>query len=225
MRRIIAIRPDSMVWNNLGNALKDLGRRDEAVKAYEHALALCPDQFATYVGLAELKRFKSPKDRRLLVLESFKPRANQLPTIRQAHLFLALAIAYDQLGLYDVAFEHFIKANKAKRATITYDERETLNVFEDLQQTFDRPLFKRLAGAGDKSTLPIFILGMPRSGTTLVEQIISSHSRVHGGGELLSFPRRSTISSGLMWRRVLRSPSHMHPRKTFRALRRITSSV
>jgi hypothetical protein len=77
-----------------------------------------------------------------------------------------------------------LKANALKRTTVDYDEAATLNMFPHIKKVFDADLLRRTRGLGDPSTVPIFVLGMPRSGTTLVEQILASHPDVHGAGEL-----------------------------------------
>jgi sulfotransferase family protein len=102
-------------------------------------------------------------------------------------LDFALGKAYSDLKDYPRAFAHLLAGNAAKRATISYDETSIFALFDRIEATFTRELIAKKAGSGDPSSLPIFVIGMPRSGTTLVEQIIASHPMVHGAGELQAF--------------------------------------
>jgi hypothetical protein len=100
------------------------------------------------------------------------------------HAAFAAAKAYDDLKRYDDAFAYLTRANALKRKAIAYDEPQVLNLFERIRSTFTAALVDAKAGGGSAAQTPIFVLGMPRSGTTLVEQILASHPRVKGAGEL-----------------------------------------
>jgi hypothetical protein len=104
-------------------------------------------------------------------------------------LQFALGKAYDDLKRYDDAFVHFMKANALKRASVNYDEAGMMTFFRRIREVFDAQLLDGLRGGGYGSAQPIFVLGMPRSGTTLIEQIIASHSQVRPGGELRDLSR------------------------------------
>jgi hypothetical protein len=80
-----------------------------------------------------------------------------------------------------------LRANTVKRRRIAYDESRTLELFDRIRSAFDRRLFEATAGGGCHSSLPVFVIGMPRSGTTLIEQILASHPAIHGAGELSDF--------------------------------------
>ncbi len=101
----------------------------------------------------------------------------------------ALSKAFDDLGDYDRAFAHLLKGNSLKRREVKYDEPGYEQTFREIAEAFDAKLFERLANAGDPSSVPIFVLGLPRSGTTLVEQILASHPQVYGAGELKNLHR------------------------------------
>ena len=92
--------------------------------------------------------------------------------------------AYADLKDYPRSFKHLVEGNAGKRATIAYDETSALALFDRIEAVFTRELIAAKSGGGDESPMPIFVLGMPRSGTTLIEQIIASHPLVHGAGEL-----------------------------------------
>jgi hypothetical protein len=108
---------------------------------------------------------------------------------QQIPLHFALGKAYADLGEHPRSFAYLLKGNALKRAGVRYDEAATLKRFERIQAAFTSELLREKAGAGDGSTAPVFVLGMPRSGTTLVEQILASHSKVFGAGELDAFGR------------------------------------
>ena len=101
-----------------------------------------------------------------------------------AFIHYALAKALEESGDYDRAFAHLRKGNDLKRARVHYDEVAALGFFERISAVFDPGLFDRFRGAGDPSSVPVFVLGMPRSGSTLIEQILASHPQIHGAGEL-----------------------------------------
>ena len=116
-------------------------------------------------------------------MQALEREDNLSPTERM-QLDFALGKAYADLKDHGRSFEHLVQANAGKRAQIAYDEAATLGLFERIEQTFTPALLARKARDGDPSRLPIFVIGMPRSGTTLVEQILASHPQVHGAGEL-----------------------------------------
>ena len=99
-------------------------------------------------------------------------------------LHFALGKAFDDVGEYDQSFPHYIKGCRIKRSLIDYDEASTQRNFDQTINLFTEEFLSRFPGAGVDSGLPIFVLGMPRSGTTLTEQIIASHPVVYGAGEL-----------------------------------------
>jgi hypothetical protein len=102
----------------------------------------------------------------------------------QMELHFALAKAYGDISEHDRSFRHLVEGNTLRRQQLTYDEAPTLNAFRRGQETFTLDLIRNMAGLGNASDIPIFIVGMPRSGTTLIEQIIASHPKVFGAGEL-----------------------------------------
>jgi tetratricopeptide (TPR) repeat protein len=183
-RRALAIKPDlSDAYNNMGNALKELGRLDEARECYVKAIEIDPNGAGVYVNLADSKTFVSG-DRHLATMEALSVKTERLSDADRFQLHFALGKAYADLKDYQRSFEHLLAANAGKRATISYDERSALRLFDRIQMAFTSELVAAKSVAGDPSQLPIFIIGMPRSGTTLLEQIIASHPMVHGAGEL-----------------------------------------
>jgi tetratricopeptide (TPR) repeat protein len=183
-RRAIELKRDfGDPHNNLGNALRDLGRFDEALLEYETALKLDPQSAGIYGNLVEVKKFTSPDDAHLRTIEHLAMGNAPLPRDTQARLQFALGKAYDDLKRYDDAFDAFAKGAALHRQSISYDEAAQLGFFKRIEHVFTRELIAAKTGAGSSSALPIFVVGMPRSGTTLLEQIIAGHSRVKGAGE------------------------------------------
>jgi hypothetical protein len=111
----------------------------------------------------------------------------KLPSEQQMYLHFAAGKALDDIGLADEAFAHFAKGNALKQKTMPQNEAGFLRLFERIKAVFTPDLVERWRGAGCPSERPIFVLGMPRSGTTLVEQILAAHPAVAGRGELMHF--------------------------------------
>jgi hypothetical protein len=107
-----------------------------------------------------------------------------MPNQQAIHFHFALGKCLEDLGDHDRAFPHFIEGCKLKRSSINYDSAQMTRRFNDVMRVFDRATIARLRGGGNPSAVPLFVLGMPRSGTTLLEQIIASHPEVHGAGEI-----------------------------------------
>lgn len=184
-RKAISLKADfADPYNNMGTCLKEFGRFDEALAAFNQSLAIQPDLVGAYVNLVDTKKFRSNDDTHLVAMERFAATINTLPEDRQMHLHFGLAKAYDDLKRYDEAFKHMLEGNAIKRRTLSYDEGAVLDYFERVKAVVTADVVREKAGGGYHTNQPIFVLGMPRSGTTLVEQIIASHPAVKGGGEL-----------------------------------------
>jgi tetratricopeptide (TPR) repeat protein len=168
----------------LGNVLKQLGRFKEARQALSRAAALAPRVPAYHLALAETAPF-TVDDHRLPFLERLEAEANDLMAVQQVEVHFALAKAFDDLKRYAEAFEQLQKGNTLYRGLVPYDEAELLGFFRELIAVFTPVTMESFHGTGHPSDLPVFIVGMPRSGTTLVEQVLASHPDVFGGGELL----------------------------------------
>jgi tetratricopeptide (TPR) repeat protein len=169
----------------LGKMYIPLGRLDEARGELETAIDLNPREAAYYFALClpELKTF-SPADRYLAAMEGLGAAISSLPIAAQTLLCFALARAYGDLARYDVSFEYLARGNLLKRRQVTFDETLVRDMFERTRATFSRELLETGAAAGYRSSVPVFIVGMPRSGSSLIEQILASHPEVHGAGEM-----------------------------------------
>lgn len=182
-RRAIAINPNFPgSYNNLGLLLKAKGRLAEASAAIEQAIRLAPGNIAYYDNLAAIRPFAAG-DPFLTALEDLAGNGAALSAADQMHRHFALAKAYEKLGQAESAFQHLQQGNALKRQQITYDEAETLSQMDQLRALMSRDFIEARQGGGEPSPAPVFIVGMTRSGTTLIEQILANHPQVFGAGE------------------------------------------
>jgi tetratricopeptide (TPR) repeat protein len=185
-RRAVASQPASSEAHlMLGIALRQSGQFDAAIKSIEHAMALNPENVAAYLEISEAKQFVSESDPHFVSMKRLSESAAASSRDQVAPLYFALGKAFDDLNQPDQAFASFEKACALMRRSITFSEPVALELFDRIQRDFTPAVVERLSGSGDPSQLPLFVMGMPRSGTTLVEQILSSHPMVMGGGELV----------------------------------------
>jgi tetratricopeptide (TPR) repeat protein len=182
--RALQIKPESTeVHYNLGIAFKEQGKLDEAVSSYQNALQIKPDYSLAHFSLSQIKKF-SGDDLRIRQMESLLDDDSRLDKDRVL-LNFALGTAYDELGDYDLAFHHFAEGNQLKRQMFEYDPAARVGYVSALIEFFNPKSFAELGDSmAVNSEMPIFIVGMPRSGTTLAEQILASHPDVYGAGEL-----------------------------------------
>lgn len=167
---------------NRASALIGLGDLIEAEAALEACIALQPRYWRAHYSLAQL-RTVTPDDHHLERLLRLLPQAGEDPAARTcAHL--ALAKEYEDLGEYPKAIEHLTLGKRAARPARGYDRPREEALFRAIEATFPVPQGQP---AGADSKAPIFVIGMPRSGTTLVDRILSSHPQVHSAGELHAF--------------------------------------
>jgi tetratricopeptide (TPR) repeat protein len=179
----IAINPGhAEAHNNLGNIRKEQGRFDEAMAQYSQVLTVNPDHAEAHFNRAEIMTFR-PGDADLAALETLAAR-NDLPEHKALHVAFALGKALEDTGDHARAFEYISKGNTLKRRQINYDEALATRIFEGVAEVFNGNLFDRFRGQGDPSAVPIFVVGMPRSGSSLIEQILASHPQIQGAGEL-----------------------------------------
>jgi len=187
--RALSVRPDDgHTLSNMGSVLRTLGRLDEARDCYSKALEFDPMITSTYLNYTDLVRF-TPDNPHLKAMEAMRFGAASLTDSELLQLDFALAKAYADQKDYLRSFERLLSGNTLKRSQIYYDEAASLAVFERIESIFTPERLRNIEsqGRGDASPVPIFIVGMPRSGTTLVEQILASHPQVHGAGELRTF--------------------------------------
>jgi tetratricopeptide (TPR) repeat protein len=184
-KQALALRPDyADAWNNMGAAFAEQGDIDASREAYQKAVEADPTRAAYHRNLASSKRFEFSDDPQLLVMEKLALDTASVPESERMDLQFALGKAYADLKQHDRSFLHFLAGNRLKRAQIAYSEPEALTYMRRISEVFDAELLRAKAGSGDLTATPVFIVGMPRSGTTLIEQIIASHPNAVGAGEL-----------------------------------------
>jgi tetratricopeptide (TPR) repeat protein len=176
------------IWLNLGHALRAVGRRDETIAAYRRCIALSPAVGEPYWSLANLKTapFAPEEEAAMAALLA----RGDLSSEDRLHLDYALGKALEDRGAYAEAFEHYA-AGAARRAS-AYDPDVLTRLVARSKALFTRDAMN--ARGGSPSPAPIFIVGLPRSGSTLIEQILASHSQVEGTMEL---PEIRFIAEGL----------------------------
>jgi hypothetical protein len=172
--------------NNLGNCLQALGHFDAAHDAYRRAIESAPQTPLYYRNLVQTKRLE-PDDPVFAGIEQLAANAASLSPVQQAEVHFAYGQALSDVGRHDASFDHFLKGNALYRPGVPYKEAESLHLFEQLPKWLAADVLASKHGLGDPSAAPVFIVGMPRSGSTLIEQILASHPRVAGAGERTEF--------------------------------------
>lgn len=175
----------------LAHMLKTLGRQDEALRAYRRSISLKPGLGESYWSMANLKIFRfEPGEVAAMELEVARP---DVADQARVNFHFALGKAYEDRKDYGRAWQNYHRGNQLQRQRVDYDPVENELHLQQIRETFSRELFDAHAGAGCDAPDPIFIVGLPRSGSTLVEQILASHSRVEGTAEL---PNLMNIATG-----------------------------
>jgi tetratricopeptide (TPR) repeat protein len=193
--KAIALKPDfAEAHNNRGNALTDKGDLAAAVESYNRALHIKPDYAECYRNYSMVAKFN--QDDPIITKMKKLICAEDLSEKDRMHFNLALAKSEDDLGNKELFINYLIQANAIRKKDLAYDIAQDEQLFASIRQFFDSDVANKQADfVSNFSTTPIFILGMPRSGTTLVEQIVSSHSNVFGAGEL-EFLNQAINNSG-----------------------------
>ncbi|HZX70856.1 MAG TPA: sulfotransferase [Rhodanobacter sp.] len=170
------------VWMSYGHALKTAGHGERAVAAYRRSLELQPSFGEVWWSLANLKTFRfSAAD---LALMNEQLARVDLADEDRLHLEFAIGKAQEDAGEYAVSFRHYAQGNAIRHNQLHYSADDTHARVEHIRQQYTAEFFAARAGLGSSARDPIFIVGLPRSGSTLIEQILSSHSQVEGTMEL-----------------------------------------
>jgi len=184
MRQAVKLRPDYLDGHvNLAEALRQQGHITEAVSQYREAIALAPHVGSLWHKLADSRRFSDPEDADIQAMKAAIKRPDAGDQDRM-YLAFALAKAYDNCEQPDLAIPFMAQANRIKRASFAYDPEQDRRMFASIKARFTTDLFAHPPRPSVHSPIrPVFIIGMPRSGTSLVEQILSCHPKVQACGE------------------------------------------
>jgi tetratricopeptide (TPR) repeat protein len=172
--------------NSLGLVLRAVGKLSEGRAAVEEAIRLAPASAKYRRHMSEMIRFRDG-DSHLTEMERLLGEVDTLALGERTDLHFALGKAYDDLGRNAEAAQQWLQGNALKRREVSYDPAAMDEGFERIRNVFAQDWLEIRQGAGYPSAIPVFIIGMPRSGTTLVEQILASHPQVFGGGEMKYF--------------------------------------
>ena len=169
-------------WMSLGHAFKTLGRAQECIDAYRRSIALLPNLGEAWWSLANLKTFRFTQE------DIGEMRAQlargDLADEDRYHLDFALGKALEDVGEYEESFKRYTAGNALRRANVPYDAHATSEFVRRSKEVLDRAFFESRSGHGTSEPDPIFIVGLPRAGSTLVEQVLASHSKIEGTMEL-----------------------------------------
>jgi tetratricopeptide (TPR) repeat protein len=196
LRRTVARDPRNAIAHDLlGNLLSEFGRFDEARQCFERAIAIAPLLAGCYYDLVRCRPVTSDDNGLLERMEAALATPG-LEAAQRVRLHLALGKAADDLGDYALAMQHFDAADAVRRESLSFDSAAFAIEIDHLTDRCTPELMARAPELGSSDATPVLILGMPRSGTTLVEQIVSNHPEVGAAGELYFWNER-----GAAWHR------------------------
>jgi tetratricopeptide (TPR) repeat protein len=208
-RDVLADYPNqAKVWMSLGHAMKTAGRHAESIEAYEKTIEKAPQLGEAYWSLANLKTFRFTPEQTRAMREQLA--GDRLSAEDRFHFEFALAKALEDANEFEESFAHYREGNRLRRQMIRYDADENHAHVERSKRLFTREFFDERRGWGCPAADAIFIVGLPRSGSTLIEQILASHSQVEGTMELPDVAmlarvvgNRTTRASGTAYPRAL----------------------
>ena len=201
---ILEILPEEPVTlTSRGNALKTQGNKEQAIDSYRRAIKKYPAHGEAYYSLANLKLF-SFTDKEIEAMESQEHNPG-ISYMARIYLDFALGKAYEDRGDYNKAFSYYESGNSFKRSQSRYKSEDMTVEFHTQMDVFSESFVEANRGSGTKAADPIFIVGLPRSGSTLLEQILASHSQVDGTMEL---PNILSLAQKLRRGEVLSGTSH-----------------
>jgi len=196
-RKVLEIRPNHPgALLGLGHTLKTVGQQEEAIQAYRDCIRMKPASGETYWSMANLKTY-TLTDEDIEAMQAQVQRQDldeDFDITSRVNFLFALAKAYEDRGDYDRAWRYYEEGNTTQRMEEDYDPVRNEVANDAITQVFDREFLERNSNLGHPSPEPIFIVGLPRSGSTLLEQILASHSMVEGTAEL---PYISVVSNSL----------------------------
>lgn len=195
MRQALAVQNgDITLQNNLASLLYENGQKEEAKDVLEEVLRQKPDHAGAHKTLSSIIKYEDGNEH----IEQMEALCDSpdLSADEKSDLHFALGKAYEDVQNYERSFSHYKAGNDLNRQSIQYDVDEDRLFFEEIKAAFTQDYIKRHA-LEDSAQTPVFVLGMPRSGTSLVEQILASHPKVHGAGELNYLDHVQFMKQGL----------------------------
>ena len=187
MEGVVADFPDdAQAWLIFGNLMREVGEQARAIEAFRRSLAAQPGFGEAYWALANLKTFRFTDGD----MESMQRQLEQSPASGSSriHLEFALGKALEDAERFAASFDHYARGAALQRATMAYDPSATTAYTQRSKALYTERFFADRSGWGDERTDPIFIIGLPRCGSTLLEQILASHSQIEGTRELPDVP-------------------------------------
>ena len=201
---VLRQRPNNAtIWMSYGHALKTVGRQPDSIAAYRRSIDLRSGLGEAWWSLANLKTVRFAEDDIARMEHSLEDKG--IGAEDRFHLHFALGKALEDAGLWERSFGHYAEGNRLRRLRIDYDADETSDLVARSKALFTLGFFAERVGQGSDAADPIFVLGMPRSGSTLVEQILASHPLVEGTREL---PDIMAFAQRLSGRKLRSDPSH-----------------
>ncbi len=215
-RKVLELRPrHAGAWLGLGHALKTAGQQEEAIAAYRECLRLRPGSGETWWSMANLKTYQlsdadiEAMQQQLAKQDGAEEDEEGFSTQSRVNMLFALAKAHEDRGDDALAWQYYVEGNSTQRRLESYDPVRTEVVNDEIIHVFTPEFLQQQQGQGHSSNEPIFIIGLPRSGSTLLEQILASHSQVEGTSELpyigvIANTAGRNRADGLIYPRALR---------------------
>jgi tetratricopeptide (TPR) repeat protein len=182
------------VWMSYGHALKTAGRLEDGIAAYRRSIAQLPNLGEAWWSLANLKTLRFA-DGDIAAMQAQLARTD-IDASDRLHFHFALGKALEDRGNFAQSFANYAEANRIRRRQVVYDAHENARGVQAMKALFTPSFFAERAGMGCQVPDPIFVVGLPRSGSTLIEQILSSHSAVEGTMELPDLPAIAAALGG-----------------------------
>ena len=179
----------SQAHHNIGNVYIAIGNFNEAKKHFKQSIKLNPDDARSHRSLSRLTKYTSIEEEHFKELIKIYKFTSINNADNKINLAFALGKAYEDIKNFDKSYIYYKEANTLNRKKINFSLRTERKKFKEIKNTFDSNLFKKYQDFGNVNSSPIFILGMPRSGTTLIEQILSNHPKVYGADEVEFIPK------------------------------------
>ncbi len=193
--RAIALQPGwAIAHSNLGTVFQEQGKPDQAVACYEKAVALKPDLAPAFHKLAQIRTYRAD-DPQVDAMKALLERPH-VSSVDRSLLLFGLGVVHDKLARFDEAFGYFSEANRIARQDIDYDSSENADTTGRIIEAFGPSTFAGRGDFGHPSDVPIFIVGMPRSGKTLVERILGNHPGVCVARETYELDRIVSVLPG-----------------------------